>query len=360
LEDVKVPVSNLLYEVGKGHKIAFNILNLGRWKLGAAATGGCKGAVAGAVEYANQRVQFGKPISAFGMIKKKLANMAIRAYVSESVMYRLAGMFDDRLGTLDEEAKTDGSTNAKAIEEYATECSIAKVLGSEVLDYCTDEFVQILGGYGYCADYPAERMYRDARINRIWEGTNEINRLLIPGTLMKRALQGRLDLLGAAKVVAKDLMSYSPLSLKLPDEPLALQAHMVGMCKKIALMASGVAAQKFGDKLVDEQEVLESLADIVTEIFAMESALLRAKKVIAKEGAKATAHYIAAVTVYVDETVPKIESTAKQMLAYVEEGDMLRTQLAAVKKMARYQPVDTVTPRRLIADKVIELEDYPF
>lgn len=359
-EDVLVPVENLLYEVGKGHKIAFNILNLGRWKLGAGSAGGCKGWMAGATTYANERKQFGKPISAFGMIKKKLASMAIKSYFSESVMYRLAGMFDDRLATLDDEAKKDGTTNAKAIEEYATECSISKVFGSETLDFCVDEYVQILGGYGYCADYPAEQAYRDARINRIWEGTNEINRLLIPGTLMKRALQGRLNLLGAAKNVARDLMSYSPLSVKLPDEPLALQTHMVGMSKKIALMASGVAAQKYGDKLVDEQEVLEALADIVIEIFAMESGLLRAKKMVAAKGEEACAHYIAAVKVYVDETIPKIETLAKQMIAYVEDGDMLRTQLAAVKKMARYQPIDAVTLRRQIAEKVIELEDYPF
>ncbi len=360
LEDVKVPVENLLYEVGKGHKIAFNILNLGRWKLGAGAAGGCKGSLVNAVKYANERVQFGKPISSFGMIKKKLADMAIRAYVSESIMYRLAGMFDDKLATLDETQKASGAENAKAIEEYAVECSISKVLGSEMLDFCVDEYVQILGGYGYCADYPAERMYRDARINRIWEGSNEINRLLIPGTLMKRALQGRLNLLGAAKAVAKDLMSYSPLAVKLPDTPLALQSHMVGMSKKLALMAAGVAAQKFGEKLVKEQEVLEILADIIMEIFAMESALLRAEKMIAKKGDTACAHYIAAVKIYVDGVIPKIETLAKQMLAYVEEGDMLRTQLAAVKKMARYQPIDTVTLRRTIADKLIEMEDYPF
>jgi alkylation response protein AidB-like acyl-CoA dehydrogenase len=360
LEDVKVPVENLLYEVGKGHKIAFNILNLGRWKLGSGCVGGCKGWVANAAAYANERKQFGKPISSFGMIKKKLASMAIKAYMAESVMYRLAGMFDDKLATLDEEAKKRGTDNAKAIEEYATECSIAKVFGSETLDFCVDEYVQILGGYGYSADYPAERCYRDARINRIWEGTNEINRMLIPGTLMKRALQGRLDLLGAAKAVAKELMSYSPLSVKLGDEPLALQAHMVRMCKKLALMTSGVAAQKLGEKLIEEQEVLEILADIIMEIFAMESGLLRANKLIAAGGEAAAALNIAAVKVYVDETVPKIEALAKQMVAYVEDGDMLRTQLAAIKKMARYQPLDAVTLRRAIADKVIEREGYPF
>ncbi len=360
LEDAKVPVENLMFEIGKGHKIAFNILNIGRWKLGAMTTGGCKGCVTESVKYAKGRIQFKVPISSFGMIKTKLADMAIRTYMSESMMYRLAGMFDDKLGTLDEEAKKSGAENARAIEEYAPECSITKVYGSECLDYCVDEYVQILGGYGYCSEYPAERYYRDSRINRIWEGTNEINRMLIPGTLMRRALQGRLNLLQAAQAIPQELMSYSPLAVQLPDEPLALQEHMVKMSKKIALMVAGVAAQKFGADLAKEQEVLAKIADIIIEIFAMESGLLRTKKIIASQGEEKAKYQIAAVETYVDEKIPTIEMWAKQGLAYVEQGDTLRTQLAGVKKLARYQPIDTVSRRRAIADRIIELESYPF
>ena len=360
LEDAQVPVENVLFEIGKGHKIAFNILNIGRWKLGASAVGGAKGCVTEAVRYANGRTQFKVPISSFGMIKTKLANMAIKTYMSDSTMYRLAGMFDDKLVTLDSEAKKKGEENAKVIEEYAPECSITKVYGSEVLDYCVDEYVQILGGYGFCSEYPAERYYRDSRINRIWEGTNEINRMLVPGTMMRRALGGRLNLLPAAQAIAGELMTYSPLSVQLADTPLALQEHMVKMSKKIALMVAGVAAQKFGQNLAKEQEVLAKVADIIIEIFAMETGLLRTLKIIEKDGEEKARYQIAAVKVYVDEMIPQIEQWAKQSIAYVEEGDMLRTQLAGLKKLARYQPIDAITLKREIADRIIELEAYPF
>jgi len=360
LEDARVPVENVLYEIGKGHKIAFNILNIGRWKLGAMTMGGCKGYVSEAVKYANGRMQFKVPISSFGVIKTKLASMAVRTYMCDSMMYRLAGMFDDKLGTLDEAAKKSGAENAKAIEEYAPECSITKVYGSETADYCVDEYVQTLGGYGYCSEYPAERAYRDSRINRIWEGTNEINRLLIPGTMLKRAVQGRLALLPAAQAIAQELMTYSPLSVQLPDTPLSLQEHMVKMSKKIALMVAGVAAQKFQQALEKEQEVLAKIADMVIEIFAMESGLLRTLKMISREGEEKAKYQISAVKVYVDETIPRIETWAKEVLAHVEEGDMLRTQLAGVKKLARYQPIDAVNLRREIADRIIDVESYPF
>jgi len=360
LEDAEVPVENVMFEIGKGHKVAFNILNIGRWKLGAMTVGGCKTCVTNAVKYANGRIQFKVPISSFGMIKAKLADMAIRTYMSESMMYRQAGMFDDKLSELDAEAKKNGAENAKAIEEYAAECSITKVYGSEMLDFCVDEYVQILGGYGFCAEYPAERYYRDSRINKIWEGTNEINRMLVPGTMMRRAMQGRLKLLPAAQAIAGELMTYSPLSVQLPETPLALQEHMVKMSKKIALMVAGVAAQKFQQNLAKEQEVMAKIADIVIEVFAMESGLLRTLKIISKKGEEKATHQIAAVKVYVDEMIPKIEIWAKQVLAYVEAGDMLRTQLAGVKKLARYQPMDAVSLKRAVADRVIELESYPF
>jgi alkylation response protein AidB-like acyl-CoA dehydrogenase len=313
-----------------------------------------------AAKYANTRIQFKVPISSFGMIKTKLANMAVSTYMSESMMYRLAGVFDDKLATLDDEAKKSGAENAKAIGEYAAECSITKVYGSESLDYCVDEYVQILGGYGYCAEYAAERAYRDSRINRIWEGTNEINRLLVPGTMMRRALKGRLALFPAAQAITDELMSYSPLSVQLPDTPLALQEHMVKMSKKIALMVAGVAAQKYQQELTQEQEVLGKIADMLIQIFAMESGLLRALKAVSKQGEEKAGLHVAAVKAYVDETIPRIEMWAKQVLAHVEEGDMLRTQLAGVKKLARYQPLDAVTLKREIADRIIELESYPF
>jgi len=360
LEDVEVPVENVLFEIGKGHKIAFNILNIGRWKLSAATVGACKTCVILATKYANKRVQFKVPISSFGMIKAKLADMAVRTYMSESMNYRLAGMFDDKLGTLDEEAKKSGAENAKAIEEYALECSISKVYGAEVLEFCADEYVQVLGGYGYSAEYPAERFYRDSRINRIWEGTNEINRMLIPGTLLKRATQGRLNLWPAVQALEGEIKDYSPRDLRLPDTPLALQEHMIKMSKKIALMVTGLAAQKFQAELGNEQEIMARLADIIIEIFAMESGFLRALKKIGGEGKEKAVHQIAAVKVYVDETIPRIETWAKQILAYMAEGDMLKLQLAGLKKLAHYQPIDTISLKRTIADEIIEQETYPF
>ncbi len=360
LEEARVPIENVLYEVGKGHQIAFNILNIGRWKLAAATLGGCKECIKGAVKYANGRIQFNAPISSFGMIKTKLAKMAILTYITDSMVYRLAGMLDIKLESLTEKEKKSSGENAKAIEEYAAECSIVKVFGSETLDYCVDEYVQILGGYGYCAEYPAEQYYRNSRINKIWEGTNEINRLLIPGTLLRRAMQGRLELLSAAKSIAIDLLSYSPLLLQLPDTPLALQTHMVKMAKKITIMAAGVALQKFQQDIAKEQEVMGKLADLIIVIFAMESGLIRTLKIISNKGPEKAGYQIAAIKVYIDEIIPKMEIWAKEILTYVEEGDTLRTQLAGLKKMARYQHLNAISLRRAIAERIIELELYPF
>jgi len=359
-EDAKVPVENILYEIGRGHKIAFNILNLGRWKLGATAVGSSKACITEAVKYANGRIQFKAPISSFGMIKTKLADMVVRSYMSDSIVYRLAGMLDNKLDTLDETAKKNGAENARAIEEYAVECSISKVYASECLEFCADEYVQILGGYGYCAEYPAERYYRDSRINRIWEGTNEINRMLIPGTLLKRAIQDRLGLFAVTKPITNEILAYAPLAVQLPETPLALQEHMIKMSKKIVLMAASMALQKYQQNLTEEQEVLAKIADLIIEVFAMESGLLRTLKISSTLGEEKAKSHIAAVKVYVDDTIPKIEALARQIVARVEEGDMLRTQLAAVKKLARYQPLDAVTLRRILADKIIECESYPF
>jgi len=360
LEDVAVPVENVLYKVGQGHKVAFNILNIGRWKLGAATVGGCKRSVGEAAKYANGRIQFKSPISKFGMIQAKLAEMAIRTYMAESMIYRTAGMFDDQLGTLDEKAKKDGESNAKAIGEYAIECSINKVYGSEVLSYVVDEYVQIMGGYGYISEYPAERAYRDARINRIYEGTNEINRLLIPGTILRRAMKGELPLMQAFQTLTSEIMDYSPMAVELPETPLALQEHMVRMMKKTALMVAGVAAQKYMEKLEQEQEVLALISDMIIEIFAMESGLLRALKVVDRVGEEKAKLYVNAVKVYVNDMVLKVEAWAKQAMARVEEAEALRTQLMAVKKLCRYQPIDTVALRREIAERVCEIEAYPF
>ena len=360
LKNAEVPVENLLFEIGQGHKIAFNILNIGRYKLCAGTVGGCKIAVTEAVKYANMREQFGKKISSFGMIKNKLADMSIRTYMAESLTYRLAAAIDDKLNTLDEDGKRSGAENAKAIEEYAVECSMSKVYGSECLDFCADEMVQIFGGNGYISEYPAERMYRDSRINRIFEGTNEINRLLVPGTIVKRAMQGRLPLLDAIQALSGEVKAYSPDSVKLDDAPLAMQAHMIKMCKKIVLMAAGTATNKFLANLAEEQEVLGILADMIIEIYAMESGLLRAQKFLTAKGEEKAANYIAAVKVYMNDILPKIVNGAKQILAHAVDDNSLAAQYAAIDKLASYQPLNTIELRRMIAEKVIKGKKYPF
>jgi alkylation response protein AidB-like acyl-CoA dehydrogenase len=359
-KDARVPMENLLFEIGKGHKIAFNILNIGRYKLCAGTVGGCKIAVGEAVKYANMREQFGKKISSFGMIKSKLADMCIRTYMAESLTYRLAAAIDDKLNTLDDAAKKSGAENAKAIEEYAVECSMAKVYGSECLDFCADEMVQIFGGNGYVSEYPAERMYRDSRINRIFEGTNEINRLLVPGTILKRAMQGRVPLLDAIQAVGEEIKAYAPDSVKPEGTSLGAQQHLVKMCKKIFLMSAGVAANKLLANLQEEQEVLGTMADMIIEIYAMESGLLRAQKFVDKKGEDKGALHIAAVKAYVNDALPKIVHGAKKMLVYVVDDETLGANLAAVDKLAAYQPIDTIGLRRLIAERVIKGKKYPY
>lgn len=360
MKDARVPVENVLFEIGQGHKIAFNVLNIGRYKLGAGMIGGCKVALTEAVKYANEREQFGKKISSFGMIKIKLAAMAVATYMTESMAYRMAGAMDDKFDTLDEDAKKQGLENAKAIEEFAVECSMAKIYGSESFDLCADELVQIFGGNGYVAEYPAERMYRDSRINRIFEGTNEINRLLIPGTIVKRAMQNRLPLLEALGTLEKEVSAYEPAGVKLNGEPLALQAHMVDMCKKITLTTAGTAVNKLLANLQDEQEVLGMLADMITEIYAMESGLLRAQKYILLKGEKKAEYHVAAVKVYVNDVIAKIVHLGKQILTFVEEGEALGSRLALIETLGTYRPIDTISLRRQIAAKVIKGKKYPF
>jgi alkylation response protein AidB-like acyl-CoA dehydrogenase len=357
--DAKVPVENVLGEVGRGHIVAFNTLNIGRFKLGAGCTGATKVALQDAVTYAKQRVQFGQPISEFGLIKHKIAEMAIRTFTVESMVYRTAAMTDQILQHVDSHAEDVGIQMAKGIEEYAIEDSINKVYSSEMLDYIVDEALQIHGGYGYIHDYAIERGYRDSRINRIWEGTNEINRLLIMDMLTKRAMNNRLPVLVAAQKVANELLTLRP-KIESDDGKLTLQKEMVEMSKKIALLVAGAAVQKYMMKLADEQEILASISDMVIEVFAMESALLRAMKSVEKFGDEKSEIQKAMVKVYVNDAFGRVEGFARQALAAIAEGDVLRTQLSALKKLTRFTPVNTVALRREIANAVIKVGRYPF
>jgi alkylation response protein AidB-like acyl-CoA dehydrogenase len=358
LDNAKVPVENLLYEVGKGHKIAFDTLNIGRFKLGAGCLGTCKIALREAVKYAKQRTQFGKPIASFGLIQKKLAEMAIRTYVAESMVYRTGGLIAANLAGIDQENEGSGLETAKGVEEYAVECSINKVYVSEALDFVADETVQIFGGYGYIAGFPAERIYRDARINRLFEGTNEINRLLMPATLFRRALQGRLPLFIAAQKLVDELLTYSPSQEEAPKGVLGEQIRMLQLGKKIALMLFGAAVQKYREELQDEQEILVVLSDLTIELFAMESALLRALKSAGRDGEEAARPKADMVAVYFNDAFGRIDLLAKEGLASMEEGDTLRTQLSALKKFIRYTPINTTRLRRAIAARIIEAEAY--
>jgi hypothetical protein len=311
-----------------------------------------------AVRYAKQRTQFGQPIASFGLIQKKLAEMAIRTYVAESMVYRTAGLIEEILSGIDKESEAAGLQTAKGVEEYAVECSINKVYVSEALDYVADETVQIFGGYGYIAGFPAERLYRDARINRLFEGTNEINRLLIPTTLLRRALQGRLPLFMAAQKLMSDLLAYSPAQEETPKGLLGEQIRLLQLGRKIALMLCGAATQKFHEKLQDEQEILGILSDVAIELFAMESALLRALKSAARDGEESARPKSDMVKVYFNDAFGRIELLAREGLACIEEGDALRTQLSALKKFTRYTPLNTTRLRRVIAERIIEAEGY--
>ncbi|GIP46466.1 putative acyl-CoA dehydrogenase [compost metagenome] len=356
LEDVKVPVDNLLWEVGKGHLIAFNILNIGRFKLAAGCLGSSKDAIEYASKYANERTQFGQKISSFPLVGKKLAEMNTRTFVLESMVYRTAGLFDIGLAEVDHSSTDVGYQSAKAIAEYQLECSINKVFGSEVLDFVADEGVQIHGGYGFTQEYRIERIYRDSRINRIFEGTNEINRLLIPGSLVKRAMKGELPLLPAAQKLQLELME--PMPSRTFEGTLEEEAHLLSMSKKIFLMAGAQAVQKYQLKLEREQEVLSHLADIMIAIYAMESALLRTQKLIASAGEDKAALPIAMTSVFIHEEFGKIEAWAKEALSYMEQGDLLRTQLSILKKLTKRSAMNTLSLKRQIAAKVIEAEKY--
>ncbi len=357
LNDCKVPVENLLGEVGKGHVIAFNILNVGRFKLGAMCVGGARNSLQHAVEYAKQRKAFGKVIADFGLVREKLADMAVGVFTGESMVYRTIGMIDVALSDIDKSGTNAATEIRKAIEEYAVECSILKVWGSEMVDMVVDETVQIFGGYGLVEEYPAERAYRDARVNRIFEGTNEINRLIITGWLLKRAMSGQIPLLPAIKKLMDEVLSGPSMS-EAAEGPLSAERAMLANAKKIALFTSGAASQKYMQQLADQQEIMGALADIVIETYAAESALLRAQKMIERQGESAASLPVAMARVYLQHALEKIETSARKVITAIADGDMLRTQLAILKRLSKYEPFNTIALRQQIAQRVIETGKY--
>ncbi|MCL0058229.1 acyl-CoA dehydrogenase family protein [Dehalococcoidia bacterium] len=357
-EDARVPVENVLFEIGKGHMVAFSILDIGRLRLAGGCVEEAKSALEESVKYAKQRVQFGKPICEFGLIKHKLAEMGIGIYVAESMLYRTAGLIDNILTTVDMAGEDSGRRSAECISEYATECSINKVYCSEMLDYVADEALQIHGGYGYIEEYLVERIYRDSRINRIFEGTNEINRLTVLDRLMRKALKNEIPLFSTAQRLAGEMLTIEPVSPSMEDGPLGYQKKLVDMSKKIFLLTSGGAAQKYGKAMAEQQEILGLLSDIAIEIFAMESGLLRALKSVESSGEEQVKTKIDMVCVYVNDAMKRIDDYATQILAAMETGDVLYTQLGAMRKLSRLMPINTVAVRREIAERLIEAERY--
>jgi len=359
LDNCHVPVANLLGEAGKGHHIAFNVLNVGRFKLGVACIGGARHALAHMIRYAKERKAFGQSIAEFGLIQRKIATAAARLYAAESMAYRTVGMIDAALAHLAPEQAHDPRKIQRRIEEYAVECSILKVYGSEMLSYLADEWVAVMGGYGYVEDYPAERCYRDARINRIFEGTNEINRLIITGWLLKRAQTGELPLLKAIRGLMDEVMQPPTLDGNGDvAELLGREADLLAASRRIGLFAAGVASQRFLAALQEQQEIMADLADIIAQVYALDSALVRARK-LAGAG-KASSEVAAAMTgLLADETITLAEQAARRVLAASAEGDELRTQLAILRRLARFTPADTVALTRTVAKKCIEVEKYP-
>ena len=356
LQDCKIPKGNLLGEAGKGHHIAFNVLNVGRLKLGVACIGGARHALGEMIRYAKQRQAFGKPIAEFGLIQQKISTSAARLYAAESMAYRTVGMIDARLAGLEEQSARSAP---QAYEEYAVECSILKVYCSEMLTHVTDELVSTMGGYGFVEDYPAARLYRDARINRIFEGTNEINRMIVTGWLMKRAMKGALPLLPAIKRVMDEVMA--PPSFDATGDAgavLARESAVLASAKKIALFAAGVASQRYITGLEEQQEIMAALADMIAQVFALESALLRAQK-LASSGRNSAQAAAAMTGLIADETMDLAEGLARRILAACAEGDALRTQLAILRRLARFTPADTVALSRSVARFSIDVERYP-
>ncbi|MEN1969751.1 acyl-CoA dehydrogenase family protein [Lentibacillus sp. N15] len=356
LEDAEVPVENLLGEKGKGHKIAFNILNVGRYKLAIGAVGSSKRGLEVATKYVNERKQFNTPISHFSLTQEKLATMAAEIYANESAVYRTVGLFEQRMGALSDEQLKDGKEVAKAIAEYQIECSLNKFSASEVLDYVVDEAVQLHGGYGFMEEYEVAGMYRDSRINRIFEGTNEINRLIVPGTLLKKAMKGELPLLQKAQGLQEELMMMMPEEVG--DEALEQEKYLLKNAKKMVLLGAGLAAQKYMQKLEDEQEILVNLADMVNDVYNMEAAILRTEKAITQSGEEKNKQKLLYTQVYVQEAFNRVEANAKETLIAVEEGDTLRMMLSSLRKLTRHTPTNVIGKKREIAKGIIEEEKY--
>ena len=357
LSDCEVPVENLLGEAGKGHLIAFNILNIGRFKLGAMCLGGGRVSMETAISYAKQRKAFNKVIADFGLVREKIANMATLLFVGESLVYRTVAMMDAALSEVDKSAADATKQTLNAIEEYAVECSIIKVWGSEMIDYVVDETVQIYAGYGFVEEYPAERAYRDARINRIFEGTNEINRLIITGFLLKRAMTGQLPLMPAIKKLMDEVLSGPSMGEEV-EGALAEERKLVARAKKLGLFAAGSATQKYMQAIQDQQEIMGAIADMTIETYAMESAVLRAQKIVEAKGESASALPVAMTRLYLSQAMEKIESAARKVIAAVADGDMLRTQLAILRRLAKFEPFNTVELRQQIAQRMIERGKY--
>ncbi len=360
LENVPVPVENILGEIGKGHQIAFSILNMGRLKLGAGCVGGCKILIAEALRWAKEREAFGRRIADFGMIKEKLGEMVVRTYAIESISYRTTGMIDKLLEGIDQGAPTAAKQILEALQEYAVECSMLKVMGTETLDYVADETVQIFGGYGFSSDYEVERAYRDQRINRIFEGTNEINRLLITDMLMKRSMKGELALIPAAQKLLDEILSIAPSQEAEEDQPLAEEAGLLNGAKKVALLVAGSAVQKYMQGLADQQEVVGALSNLVMEVYAIESVLLRTQKKMSKSTPEAWAVECDAAQASVHDASDRMELEARRALARIAEGDTLRAQLAVLRRFLRRHPADTIELKRRVATRALDLNRYPF
>jgi alkylation response protein AidB-like acyl-CoA dehydrogenase len=350
LADCKVPVENLLGQAGKGHHIAFNILNVGRYKLAASAVGGARMSLRDGIRYAKERVAFGKPITAFGLVQEKIAESAARIYATEAVLYRVVGAIDAALAELDKNSPTFATDVQKRIEEFAVECSILKFFGSEMVERVVDHTLQIHGGYGYVEEYSAERAYRDCRINRIFEGTNEINRLITTGWMIKRAMRGTLALLPAIQRVMDDVMA-GPVAKVSYEGPLAEERALLSGAKKISLFCAGAASQKFGTDLGEQQEVMGALADMLSEVLALESSILRTEKTNKPLTVKLTKYYAA-------HSFRIIETSAERILAAVAEGDMLRTQMTIFRRLTKHEPVNTVSLGREISSALVEAGRY--